>query len=196
MPETAPVVADFDRAQRASLTLVQGVKPEQWSSATPCTEWDVRALVNHIVGGDRMFAAIGRGEFSTIEEARAWRVEQGDFLGDDPAAAFNAAADDLRSTFSDSAVLEQTFPSPAGARPGAFLIGLRMNEHLVHGWDLARATAQDMGVLPGDLAERSLGAFRARFTDTNRSYGFGPEQPAPADAPAIDRLAAFLGRPL
>ncbi|MDP9370240.1 MAG: hypothetical protein M3Q03_18535 [Chloroflexota bacterium] len=69
------------------------------------------------------------------------------------------------------------------------------NELLIHGWDLARATGQRTDLAP-DLAERSLGSWRAWFGDRPRGASglFDPEQPVPEGAGAADRLAAFLGR--
>ncbi len=73
---------------------------------------------------------------------------------------------------------------------------LRITEHLVHGWDIARATGRRAtALLPADLAEQELGFSRIALTDEIRAGGsFGPAQPVPDDAPVVDRLAAYLGR--
>jgi uncharacterized protein (TIGR03086 family) len=69
-----------------------------------------------------------------------------------------------------------------------------MNELLIHGWDLARATGQPAD-LPEDLAEGALSMWRTRLADRPREgMPFAAPQPVADDAPAIDRLAAYLGR--
>jgi uncharacterized protein (TIGR03086 family) len=189
------IVADYGRAHAATRRLIQGLRPEQWSAGTPCTEWDVHVLVGHLVGGDRMFAALASGDAPTLEVAIA-RRQASDPLGDDPLAAFDAAAAVVRATFCAPGCLEATHPSPLGDQTGEFMLHVRINEHLVHGWDLARCTRQSVDVLPADLAERGLAMWRQALPAGVREPGgrFASEQPAPEGAPAIDQLAAYLGR--
>jgi len=94
-------------------------------------------------------------------------------------------------------VLERVFQAPIGPAPGAVLLHLRITELLVHGWDLARATGQPAH-LPDDLAEEELAFARGLSApDVPRSgHPFGPAQGVADDAPTIDRLAAYLGRPV
>jgi len=70
-------------------------------------------------------------------------------------------------------------------------------ENLVHGWDLARATGQP-GWIPDDVAGRALAWSREQLTSRPEGPGapFAAEVPVPPDAPAVDRLAGFLGRPV
>jgi len=70
-------------------------------------------------------------------------------------------------------------------------------EVLVHGWDLARATGQPTA-FPDDVAERALARSRRRLTARPQGTGapFAAEVQVPHDAPAVDRLAGFLGRPV
>jgi uncharacterized protein (TIGR03086 family) len=74
------------------------------------------------------------------------------------------------------------------------MVHMRMNELLVHGWDLARATGQPAD-LPEDLAEGALRSWQTRLADRPRQgMPFAEPTPIAGDAPAIDRLAAYLGR--
>ncbi|MHB8621603.1 MAG: TIGR03086 family metal-binding protein [Chloroflexota bacterium] len=185
-PSTGDPLAALDRALAATGQLVAGVRADQWSAPTPCTEWDARQVANHLVyGGLRLTALVAD------EPAPA---AGGDLLGDDPVAAYRAAAARLQAAFARPGVLQRTYPSPFGPLPGAGLVQLRIAEVLIHGWDLARATGQPPA-LPEDLAEQSLAIFRARLGDGPRTGGpIGCPQPVADDAPAIDRLAAFHGR--
>jgi uncharacterized protein (TIGR03086 family) len=70
-----------------------------------------------------------------------------------------------------------------------------MADLLTHGWDLARAIGQPVE-LPGDLVEQALAFAQVQLADVPRTGRFDQAQPVADDAPAIDRLAALLGRPV
>ena len=163
--------------------LVAGIRPDQWTAPTPCGEWTVRELIDHVTGGDRLFTAALSGE----ERKPA---------GDDPTTEFHDASADLVAAFELPGVLGKVVTVPFGDVPGMVALHLRITEIMVHGWDLARATGQPVS-FPDDIVEQELGFTRgalAAIPPTRRP--FGPPQPAADDAPALDRLAALLGRPL
>jgi uncharacterized protein (TIGR03086 family) len=187
---TDPVVlTDFDHALAATEAVVAGIGPGQWQAPTPCTELDVRAVVNHLVSGNLMFAALVRSE--PLPERGA------DQLGDDPPGSFQRAGRELREAFTAPGVLETVFTAPFGTAPGSALVHVRIVELLTHGWDLARATGQKAD-FPDDLAERTLAATRHQLAARPEGPGapFAAEVTVPDDAAAIDRLAGFLGRPI
>jgi uncharacterized protein (TIGR03086 family) len=72
---------------------------------------------------------------------------------------------------------------------------IRLYDLLAHGWDIARATGQDPE-LPVDAAEAALRFARDQVVDDARPGRFEPPQPVAEDAPAIERLVGFLGRPV
>jgi len=185
------------RALDATGELIAAIGPDQWSNPTPCPEWNVRGLVNHIVFGSRMFAAIlGGGAAPSRESLPGLRAI--DQLGADPVAAYRRTGADLVAAFADPTVPERVFNTPTvGSVPGAVMLHLRVTETLVHGWDLAMATGQPAR-LPDDIAEAELAFSRSRLApDVPRTGNpFGPAQPIAEAAPAIDRLAAYLGRPV
>lgn len=195
MPATAIALHDFDRVLAAFTLLVEGVRPEQWNGPTPCAEWDVRRLVEHVTSGNRMFAALAGGErpegMEGLQQLRA-RVAPG--LDDDPVETFRDSLRQLLEVFSDPDFPDGTYVTPTGERSGDFLIMMRTTEGLIHGWDLARATSQTPA-FPEAIAEQTLASVRLTLAGHPRDpRGFGVEQPVPADAPALDRLAGFLGR--
>lgn len=166
--------------------LVDGVAPDQWTAPTPCPEWDVRQLVNHLAAGNLAVAALVRDKPPPGRRA--------DQLSGDPGSAYHASAAALQVAFAQPGALERTFGSPYGPAPGSMLVHLRITELLVHGWDLARATGQPPG-LPDDLAHKELALSLAQLGDAPRdALPIAEPQPVPADAAAIDRLAAFFGR--
>jgi uncharacterized protein (TIGR03086 family) len=185
----AELLADLGRALAATEAVVAGIRPDQWPTPTPCTELDVHGVLNHLVRGNQLFAAIVGGEPRPVLGA--------DHLGDDPLAAYQRAAAQLREAFAAPGVLESVYQAPFGAGPGAVLVHVRIVEVLVHGWDLAQATGQP-AEFPDDVAGRALARSRSRLTARPQGPGapFAAEVPVPQEAPAVDRLAGFLGRPV
>lgn len=176
------------RAESATGRLVDAVRDDQWASPTGCSGWSVRDLLNHLVGGNRIVAAALTGQAPPDQAA--------DHLGDEPVDAYVRSGEAMRAAFAQPGVMDQMVTVPAGNVPGVVALHLRLTEYLVHGWDLARATGQSTGGLPADLAEQELAFSRAQLGKlAPGSVPFAPPQPIDDDAPAVDRLAALLGRP-
>jgi len=187
--EKGVVVADprdlHRRAGDMAAEVISRVRPHQLGHATPCTEWDVRALINHLVGGNLGFAALA------ASEAGPDRGE--DVLGGDPQASFRDSLGRLCQAFDRAGFLEQVFPTPLGEGPGALLVEMRVVELTIHTWDVAAATGQ-----PRDLDPELIGlagsVLRSRPIPRGPGSPFAPAQPSPAGATESDRLAAFAGR--
>ena len=180
----------FLRAIDQTGRIVAGVKPDQLGLPTPCAEWDVRALLNHTIGAAQMFSDAAQGK--AFEGARFAT----DLVGDDPAAAYDQAAGQLRGAVGKPGVLDQMWTMPFGTVPGAIAVAIATVEAEQHGWDVAKATAQLVDFDP-ELAEAALANARMMPPDQARQPGvFGPEVSCSADAAVHDRLAAFLGRQL
>jgi len=145
---------------------------------TPCQQWTVQDLVDHIVAAPAKLARMLRGE--SID----WSAPT-PAAGNEPARAFRSRADDLLCACRDY----QGPPGPAG-------LDWQCAELAVHTWDLAAAIGRSTGDLDPEVAARGLAFMHANLTENNRSPAFGPEQPAPAGADAYQRIAAFAGRSL
>jgi uncharacterized protein (TIGR03086 family) len=162
------------------------VGADQWTTQSPCAEWDVRGVVNHMTGGALMVAAAVAGsDFAHVD----------DYVGTDPAASFKSAADAAVSALrADPSILGRTLKMPFGEMPGAAVAGVFANDELAHAWDVAKATGQSTDLNPM-LAEGCLAAAKQMITADFRKPGFfDAETVAPEGASAADRLAAFLGR--
>lgn len=189
---TSSPVEDLAALLAVTGGLVAGVRPGQWDGPTPCTDWNVRQLVDHFVIGDRLFATILRGEAPPPPSALDPKAT--DVLGDDPVKAQRTAAQDLLAALSGPGVLERIHQIPIGPVPGAGAAYIRATEAVVHGWDLAQATGQEPR-FPDDLVQQVLDFTRAKLADIPPDRTpFGPPQPAPDDAPPLTRLVALLGR--
>ncbi|MDS0138441.1 MULTISPECIES: TIGR03086 family metal-binding protein [unclassified Amycolatopsis] len=180
------VLDEFDLAASTVTGLVTAVRADQWALPTACAEWDVRAVVNHLAHGNAKVAFwAGTGP----------PAPDGDYLGASPAAAFAASVASARSVLAAPGLFSRQVTTPLGEVPGVFLVHMRVNEYLAHGWDIADATGQPTDLAP-ELATRALEQWRSRFGAAPRQPGgpFGPEVPPPPEATPADRLAAFLGR--
>lgn len=177
----------FDHARR----VIGAVGADELGAATPCPRYDVRAVVNHLVGVLEAFTAGLRGEGMDVA------AMAGDHLGDDPAGAFDAASRANLAAWQAPGALERTLDLPFGPTPGATAINLNLTDSLVHTWDVATATGQDT-TLPEAPAELAFAFVTGMLQPSMRQEGpdaaFGPEVEVAADAPLTDRLVAFLGR--
>jgi uncharacterized protein (TIGR03086 family) len=118
-----------------------------------------------------------------------------DHLGADPAGAYHRSAAALQAAAAHPGVLERSDTTRVGTATGAERLQWRIADLLTHTWDLVQAT----GVAaepPEDLVERALAFVQAQLPDQPRAGRFADPQPVRDDAPAIDRLAAFTGRPV
>jgi uncharacterized protein (TIGR03086 family) len=166
--------------------LVDAIESAQWKLPTPCPDWTVRDVVNHLVLGHRRFAAALTGGSPPPPDA--------DLLGSDPGTAYRASAEAMVAAFRADGALERPVVIPAGTLPGVVACELRVVEALVHGWDLARATGRPLA-FPDDLVEQSIAFSEVQVgrIPADRTP-FGPSEPVADDAPPLDRLAALLGR--
>jgi uncharacterized protein (TIGR03086 family) len=176
--------------------IIGAVGPDEWELPTPCSEWTVRNVANHLVSSNLLFARVLGGEQLPPREEliAASRVDR---LGDDPVQAFRDSATAVLTAFRSEEALTRTVTVPAGTVPGQVALQLRIVEALVHGWDIARATGRRAD-FPEEIVQQALGFTRAQLGRLGgaRAGGapFAPPQPVADDAPALDRLAALLGR--
>ena len=152
------------------------VHADQLTSPTPCAEWSVGDLVNHLVASLTNFVTLMRGEqpdWSAAPEG----VTEGS------AAVFRSRADDLRHRWHQVGDAE----TPVSA-------DWQTAEFAVHTWDLATAIGCGTADLDPEVAERGLAFLRENLTPDNRGGAFGPEQPVEPGADPYERIAAFAGR--
>ncbi|MFJ7246594.1 TIGR03086 family metal-binding protein [Kitasatospora sp. NPDC098652] len=170
--------------------LVGAVAPADLDRPTPCEEYTLRQLLNHVVGGVHRFAYMGEGGHAQDVVAA---VE--DPSDDGWAAALDRARTRVTAAWSDDAKLGRPTFAPWGEVPGAIAVGGYVMELVTHSWDIA--TALDNGfALDDDLARTALAVAELVLPPESRVAGtpFGPVQPVADDADVHARLAAWMGR--
>lgn len=168
---------------------VAGVGDDQWDAPTPCAEWNVRDLVNHNAAENWWADALMAG--GTVEDVGD-RYD-GDVLGEDPVAGFDASAVAARKAFEDEDALDRQVHLSFGDVPGAMYLGQRITDLLVHGWDLAVATDQDPRI-DGDLARWAWEANEPHRELIEAAAVFDDPVDVPDDADPQTKLLGLLGR--
>ncbi|HEX6420409.1 MAG TPA: TIGR03086 family metal-binding protein [Acidimicrobiales bacterium] len=169
---------------------LDALEGDVWAAPTPCADWDVRALLNHVVSEDLWTVPMMEG--ATIEEVGD-RFE-GDLLGVDPVATARAACDAAATAAASGVVAGRTVHLSFGDTPADEYAYQLAADHIVHGWDLAAATGGDRTIDP-ELVE-ACAAWFAEREDLYRAAGAIGERPAVEQAPddAQARLLVAFGR--
>jgi uncharacterized protein (TIGR03086 family) len=186
MPDIA---ASHRQALEATRKVVAGIDGSQLTNATPCADWNVRDLLNHVVSGNWWAAELANGK--TIEEVGD-RLD-GDVIGDDPLGTYEASADAAAAVFEKPGALEAPCAVSYGPVPGSVYAGHRFLDVLIHGWDLAVATGQDTTLDP-ELVESCWEVVKPQEELLKASGMFGTSGSASAGASSQEQLLAALGR--
>lgn len=164
---------------------VDGVGDDQWTGATPCADWNVRELVNHVTGEDLWTVPLLEG--STIEEVGD--QFDGDLLGDEPVATAQQAADAAVAAVGDLLPQRDTVHLSYGEERAEEYVWQLAADHLIHGWDLAVATGGETRI-PPDLVD-ALAEWFAEREEGYRGAGAIGEQRDLTGEPQHDLLARF-----
>ncbi|TWD79410.1 uncharacterized protein (TIGR03086 family) [Kribbella amoyensis] len=179
------VVELHGRAAGEFVRLVGVVGSEQWDSATPCSDWDVRTLVNHVVNEERWTVPLMAGQ--TIEDVGD--SLDGDLLGDDPATAAAEAERAAQASMGGPVARGDQVHLSYGNEDAAEYVWQLTADHLIHGWDLAKAIGAEPRLDP-DVVDAVSGWFTER-EELYREGGAIAERVSTADDPASRLLGAF-----
>ncbi len=177
------LIDTLDQTFQHAHGVIAGITAEQYDSPTPCEEWTVRDVLDHMIG---VVAGLGA---AAAGEARAGTFE----LGPDPARQFEQLAAAALEAWRTPGVLDRILDGGPGPMPGRVLASINLLDTATHSWDLARATGQD-ATLPEPVAIAALEASLAIVSPELRAGRFGPERTAPDTADPTARLVAYLGR--
>ena len=183
------VVAMHARSLDAFDQQVRAIAEDQWGAPTPCTEWDVRALVTHLV--EEQLWAVPLLEGATLDEAGA-RVPA-DPLGEDPVAAWSASSAAARRAAGLPGVLERTVHLSYGDVPAPAYLAQMIMDATVHSWDLARGLGREVS-LDHELVAFSWEEVQGTKAELAASGLFAAPVPVPDNADLLTRLLALVGR--
>ena len=182
------VVELHGRAVEAFRSLVRRVPEGAWSAPTPCADWDVRELVNHVTGEELWTVPLLEGR--TIAEVGD-RFE-GDVLGAVPADVVDSAAKAAVAAFEEPGAAERTVHLSFGDTPASEYAMQLIADHVIHGWDLAVATGRDTQI-DDELLTALTGWFVER-EDLYRGAGAVSERPSVSARNAQEELLVAFGR--
>lgn len=190
MTESPDIRALLLRSVDQTGRIVSGVRVDQLTDPTPCTEYDVRTLLGHIVAVLRRITHVAGGGHPFDVPQVVTEIDDGAW-----AEEYRLAREQLEPAWADDGVLDRMLTLPFGTMPGRAAAAAYTVEVTTHGWDLAEATGQSAGLDPAvgaaalDMARRFIPA-EPRGTDVP----FAAPAEVPADADVYQQLAAWLGR--
>jgi uncharacterized protein (TIGR03086 family) len=179
---------------------LQQITPARWSDPTPCTEWDVRALVNHVTQSNLNYVRLLDG--ASAAEFLRWRDV--DALGDDPVGAFGKTAQDCAAAYAAPGALDRDVDHPSGRLSSRQALAVRTTDTVIHTWDLARGLGEDDTLDPALLEwiDANIGEIYADMAETpvakqttHRFYAAPASDLAPGSS-TQDRLLHLFGRRL
>ena len=173
-------------------TIAALVAPSDLDRPTPCGDWTVRQLLDHVVGGNFMAAALigGASREDAIAVLGATVADE-----EDPLDAVRSSLRSQAAAFDDTAALESVVHHPAMDMPGSQLLGFRVGDLLVHSWDLARAIGADETLDPEVVAVVATNIEPMRpFIGSVGMFGEGPSGTLDESADAQTLLLDLMGR--
>ncbi|GFH39015.1 TIGR03086 family protein [Streptomyces pacificus] len=169
---------------------VHAVRPEQWESPTPCTDWSVRDLVNHVTA-EQLWVPSLVGEGRSL--ADVGDSFDGDVLGGHPAVSWDRAASAAKAAFHEPGALDRTVGLSYGESTAAAYCSQMTTDMIVHAWDLSRGigASDDLPDVLVEFAEREVAPYAGELPETGL---FGSPVEPPEGADPQTRLLCLLGR--
>jgi uncharacterized protein (TIGR03086 family) len=168
---------------------VDRIQVMQMNDPTPCSEFTVHDVLNHMIVLGGSFSYWFRGE-------EAPEPGPSGVYGWVPTAEFREAMDGLFASVTSPGAMERLVKTPMGEMPGETFARLVAFDGLVHGWDLASSTGQDYELPDNVIAAVDEFARSAVGPDMRDGDTFKDATCAPEGASQLERLIAFSGRSL
>jgi uncharacterized protein (TIGR03086 family) len=179
----------MEKAARAAVEIVHNVKPSQLTLPTPCQGWDVRTLAQHLT-----FWSAFRSEVAARKQTPPPENESDvDYVTDDWAEVFERQVNAAVAAWAEPGAWEGVTGLAGGQMPAPMIGSMMIGELVLHGWDLARATGQDLQV-DDDVAEVVRDGV-IQFGEQGRQYGiYADPLPVPDGASTFEEALALSGR--
>lgn len=180
----------FLRTLAQTSKIVGGITPDQWQNATPCAEWDLSVLVNHITGENHWLAAIFSGETVASVGDRF----DGDLVGDDPIKAYLASVELAKASITPE-VLEAHHGVSIGDISGYDYVSQLFMDELVHGWDAMMGSRQ-LVELDDELVAAAIPVAKEMVAFVGQGSVYGNTLHLGANAADLEALLGEVGRSL
>ncbi|HET9142423.1 TIGR03086 family metal-binding protein [Actinophytocola sp.] len=179
----------MEQAAEANLAVVRNVKADQLALPTPCRDWDVRTLANHLV-----FWSALRSEVAARKlDPPSGEESDVDHITDDWVRVYERQLTGAVAAWAEPGAWEGVTGMAGGQMPAPTIGRMIIGELVLHGWDLAKATGQELVCPPGLAEEIYTGT--VQFAEMGREYQiFGEPVAVPDDAPALVRALGLSGR--
>ncbi|MGW0754757.1 TIGR03086 family metal-binding protein [Streptomyces sp. NPDC002587] len=189
---TDTTTLDLGPQARIVARLVAGVPEAKLGGRTPCPEYAVSDLLGHLAGLAAAFRDAARKDLGSTTDTAPGSAKPS--LPADWREALPRVLGELAEAWKDPAAWTGMTRAGGVDLPGAIAGAVAVDELVIHGWDLARATGQ--AYAPDQAALSASHAFLlAAAEDESRGGGiFGPIVPVPDDAPLLDRAVGLSGR--
>lgn len=174
-----------ERALTYAVGLVDGI--EDWDAPTPCARWTVRRVVEHLAWGNLVLGGALRGE--PYAEPGGGRTVP---LAPPPAVSYAATVAAVREELARPGALDGPLAFPAGPLPAADALAVRVQDVVVHCWDLAVAAGRPFRVDDELVAAAERVAVHRRAAGDLAPAHFAPARPGPGTS--LTRLLAATGR--
>ncbi|MGW1494422.1 TIGR03086 family metal-binding protein [Streptomyces sp. NPDC002402] len=182
---------DLRPAAHAVAQLIDGIGDERLGDPTPCPKYAVRELLGHLVGLATAFRDAARKDLGPTTDTDPGSVLP--VLHDDWRTVLPQRLDELAEAWQQPGAWDGATQAGGVTFPAAVAGRVAINELVVHGWDLARATGQEY--LPSDASlQVSYELMKPTGDDASRDGMFGPVVAVPEDAPLLDQVIGFSGR--
>lgn len=188
-----PMIDKYVLASAEFERVLRNIQQPQWDWPTPCSEWNVRDLVNHMTRGNLNYVDLLEGGTATD----FLRMREVDALGTDPVDAFVRSADECARAFGEPGAMRRILDYPLGKVSGRQALAVRITDSTIHTWDLAQALGADdilhaelvtwisdrLGEIYADLAETPI-----EPESTHRFFA------APTGSPGVSKQERLLHR--
>lgn len=178
----------FEKATTGLNKILDGIKQNQIDTQTPCSDWKVKGLLDHVIGG--------ASHLNTSLAGKAGEASPPPSESDlaKLSASYRSVVAEVLKKAAGPSALEVQVATPAGEMSAAQFMGILSLDNLVHTWDLAKATGQNTRLDPA-LTETCYGMFVPGLIDMARPHGaFGPPVSVPDSASTQDKLLGYTGR--
>lgn len=183
------LLEQYDSAQGEYDARVAQIDDGQWSAPTPCTDWDVRTLVAHMVDECRWVPFLIGGGSPADAGARF----AADPLGDDPKGAWQRESAAARAALRADGALDRSVTVSYGDISARDYLWQLTVDLTVHAWDLARAIGADEQ-LNHELVRR-IHAETEKDTDSLAKSGlFDPPVHVPVHTDLQTQMLGLFGR--